>query len=175
MNCIVLVRSILHRDFGIQNVHHRRVIIHILNSSDLHRKWLCFGYISAETKQHDLWAQTSAWTLLTIPAVSSDAWWPDNILTPLQERVRACHFLFVQQGQRADGQVEFSRVLKNTLIHACVLHNTHSTQVKDHPSSTQMTVYHDYNSSTITPATRIKEIVHFAVDLIILFVKITLN
>ncbi len=83
-------------------------------------------YISAETKQHDRWAQTSALTLLTIPAVSSDALWPDHILTPLQEGVRTCHFLFVQQGQRADGQVEFSRVLEYTLIHACVLHNTHT-------------------------------------------------
>ncbi len=124
MNCISLVRSILNSYFGVQNIHHRWVIIHILNSSDLHRKWFCFSYISAETKQHDLWAQTSALTLLTIPAVCSDALWPDNILTLLQELVRSCHFLFVQQGQSTDGQVEFSRVLKYTLIHACVLHNT---------------------------------------------------
>lgn len=52
LNCILLVRSILNPDFGIENVHHRRVVIHIFNSSDLHRKWFCFSYISAETKRH---------------------------------------------------------------------------------------------------------------------------
>lgn len=51
-------------------------------------------------------------------------YWPDDILTLLQELACACHFLFVQQGQSADGQVQLGWVLENTLIHPCVLHTT---------------------------------------------------
>lgn len=50
---------------------------------------------------------------------------PDVLLTLLKQLVRTCHFLFVQQDQSADGEVEFSRVLKNTAIHPSVLPTQH--------------------------------------------------